>query len=87
MSYFTSFLFEGHPIIICVLQSCEYVSSCMAICMSFVVMHVGMSVVVLRESIFMFTIAISLSLFSVCFCLDSRLLCISQDLVCILYLF
>ena len=40
--------------------------------MSFVVMHIDMSDVLLMKSIFMFITAISPSLFSVCFYLNSQ---------------
>ena len=50
--------------------SCMYTSSFVAVCMSTVVMHVGISVVLLMELMLMFMPAISPSLFPVWFCLD-----------------
>ena len=71
MSCFASAVLDSQHSITYGFRFCKHVSFSLVICMAHIVMHLGMSAVALMAFVLMYRPAISSSLFSSWFCLDS----------------
>ena len=65
-------LFSGHPLKICSFSCCKWLSSDAAHCSSCIIMHSGMFIVVCMVLMCTCIPGISLSLFSLWFCLETQ---------------